>query len=51
VIEGVRALIVDKDHQPAWRFKSIDALDRADVVAMFDSPWTADTHPLRDLED
>ena len=51
VIEGVRALIVDKDHQPAWRFKSIDALDRADVVAMFDSPWTPDTHPLRDLED
>ncbi|KVG13435.1 3-hydroxyisobutyryl-CoA hydrolase [Burkholderia vietnamiensis] len=51
VIEGVRALIVDKDHQPAWRFKSIDALDRADVVAMFDSPWPPDTHPLRDLED
>ncbi|HEF4750070.1 TPA: enoyl-CoA hydratase/isomerase family protein [Burkholderia multivorans] len=51
VIEGVRALIVDKDHQPAWRFKSIADVDRADVLAMFDSPWTPDTHPLRHLKD
>ena len=51
VIEGVRALIVDKDHQPAWRFKSTADLDRADVLAMFDSPWTPDTHPLRNLKD
>ncbi|MDN7904899.1 enoyl-CoA hydratase/isomerase family protein [Burkholderia diffusa] len=51
VIEGVRALIVDKDHQPAWRFKSIADIDRADVLAMFDSPWTPDTHPLRHLKD
>ncbi|KVP56959.1 enoyl-CoA hydratase/isomerase family protein [Burkholderia ubonensis] len=51
VIEGVRALIVDKDQQPAWRFKSIADVDRADVLAMFDSPWTPDTHPLRNLRD
>ncbi|KVP40900.1 enoyl-CoA hydratase/isomerase family protein [Burkholderia ubonensis] len=51
VIEGVRALIVDKDQQPAWRFKSIADVDRADVLAMFDSPWTPDTHPLRNLHD
>ncbi|KVT81866.1 3-hydroxyisobutyryl-CoA hydrolase [Burkholderia ubonensis] len=51
VIEGVRALIVDKDQQPAWRFKSIADVDRADVLAMFDSPWTPDTHPLRNLCD
>ncbi|AOI57394.1 enoyl-CoA hydratase/isomerase family protein [Burkholderia diffusa] len=51
VIEGVRALIVDKDHRPAWRFKSIADIDHADVLAMFDSPWTADTHPLRNLKD
>ncbi|EKS9912761.1 enoyl-CoA hydratase/isomerase family protein [Burkholderia multivorans] len=50
VIEGVRALIVDKDHRPAWRFKSIADVDRADVLAMFDSPWTPDTHPLRHLK-
>ncbi|MFL6666604.1 MAG: enoyl-CoA hydratase/isomerase family protein, partial [Burkholderia ambifaria] len=36
VIEGVRALIVDKDHQPVWRFKSAADIDRADVLAMFD---------------
>ncbi|HDR9499602.1 enoyl-CoA hydratase/isomerase family protein [Burkholderia cepacia] len=51
VIEGVRALIVDKDHQPVWRFKSSADIDRADVLAMFDSPWTPDTHPLRNLQD
>ncbi|UEP29311.1 MULTISPECIES: enoyl-CoA hydratase/isomerase family protein [unclassified Burkholderia] len=51
VIEGVRALIVDKDHQPVWRFKSAADIDRADVLAMFDSPWTPDTHPLRNLKD
>jgi len=51
VIEGVRALIVDKDHQPVWRFKSAADIDRADVLAMFDSPWTPDTHPLRKLKD
>ncbi|KVR58711.1 enoyl-CoA hydratase/isomerase family protein [Burkholderia ubonensis] len=51
VIEGVRALIVDKDQQPDWRFKSIADVDRADVLAMFDSPWTPDTHPLRNLRD
>ncbi|KVN79072.1 enoyl-CoA hydratase/isomerase family protein [Burkholderia ubonensis] len=51
VIEGVRALIVDKDQRPAWRFKSIADVDRADVLAMFDSPWTPDTHPLRNLRD
>ncbi|KWE49317.1 3-hydroxyisobutyryl-CoA hydrolase [Burkholderia ubonensis] len=51
VVEGVRALIVDKDQQPAWRFKSIADVDRADVLAMFDSPWTPDTHPLRNLRD
>ncbi|KVD51115.1 3-hydroxyisobutyryl-CoA hydrolase [Burkholderia sp. ABCPW 11] len=51
VIEGVRALIVDKDHQPVWRFKSAADVDRADVLAMFDSPWAPDTHPLRKLKD
>ncbi|WP_306715364.1 enoyl-CoA hydratase/isomerase family protein [Burkholderia dolosa] len=51
VIEGVRALIVDKDHQPAWRFKTSADVGRADVLAMFDSPWTPDAHPLRNLRD
>ncbi|WP_175881544.1 enoyl-CoA hydratase/isomerase family protein [Burkholderia sp. BCC0044] len=51
VIEGVRALIVDKDQQPVWRFKSAADVGRADVLAMFGSPWTPDTHPLRKLKD
>ncbi|MEF9444021.1 enoyl-CoA hydratase/isomerase family protein [Burkholderia sp. 1B3(2022)] len=51
VIEGVRALIVDKDHQPVWRFKSAADVRRADVLAMFDSPWAPDAHPLRELKD
>jgi enoyl-CoA hydratase/carnithine racemase len=51
VIEGVRALIVDKDHAPRWRFDSVAAVSRDAVLAMFDSPWTRDTHPLRNLRD
>jgi enoyl-CoA hydratase len=33
--EGVRAVIIDKDHNPAWRPASIEALDPAAVAAHF----------------
>ncbi|WP_323118111.1 enoyl-CoA hydratase/isomerase family protein [Burkholderia alba] len=51
VIEGVRALIVDKDHAPQWRFGTVADVEREAVLAMFDSPWQPDKHPLRDLRD
>lgn len=48
-VEGIRALAVDKDHQPRWQPARIEEVTPAMVAAFFDSPWTADTHPLRVL--
>ncbi len=34
-VEGVRALLVDKDNQPAWEHSSLAAVSRAEVMALF----------------
>jgi enoyl-CoA hydratase/carnithine racemase len=51
VVEGIRARIVDKDNQPAWRISRVEDVKREDVERMFESPWTPATHPLRLLKD
>ena len=33
--EGIRAVIVDKDHSPRWQPPSLDAVSDADVAAHF----------------
>lgn len=45
--EGVRALLVDKDRRPDWRFKSLDAISPEQVDEFFQPPWQE--HPLNDL--
>ncbi len=47
--EGVRALLIDKDQQPAWRFKTVDDVPAAVIDELFESPWPADSHPLAAL--
>lgn len=49
VVEGVRALAVDKDHQPRWNPAQLDAVRPEMVAPFFESPWPAHAHPLRDL--
>lgn len=49
VVEGVRALAVDKDHQPRWHPARIEDVTPDMVAPFFDSPWPAHAHPLREL--
>lgn len=45
--EGVRALLVDKDKQPVWKYGSASQISSEALGAMFESPWS--DHPLSDL--
>ena len=50
LMEGIRAVIIDKDNQPKWNPPSLEHLD-ADAVAAFFAPrWTPADHPLANLE-
>ena len=49
VVEGVRALAVDKDHQPHWDPARIEDVTPEMVLPFFESPWPAHAHPLRML--
>jgi len=47
--EGVRALLIDKDQQPAWRYKDVAQVPHTVIDELFTSPWTVDSHPLATL--
>jgi enoyl-CoA hydratase len=51
MIEGIRALAIDKDRSPRWNPARVEDVDPALVAAFFESPWPAHAHPLRGLED
>lgn len=48
-VEGIRALAVDKDHQPRWNPERIEDVGPDLVDPFFASPWPAGAHPLRAL--
>ncbi|OGB05030.1 MAG: 3-hydroxyisobutyryl-CoA hydrolase [Burkholderiales bacterium RIFCSPLOWO2_12_FULL_64_99] len=50
-VEGVRALVVDKDHQPRWNPSEVESVTPAMVEAFFEAVWPPHAHPLRDLHD
>jgi enoyl-CoA hydratase/carnithine racemase len=47
--EGVRALLIDKDQTPCWRYKTVSDVPQAVVDELFRSPWSVNEHPLREL--
>ena len=50
LMEGIRAVILDKDNQPRWKPATLAELD-AEVVAAFFAPrWDGKSHPLANLE-
>lgn len=48
-IEGVRALIVEKDNQPRWSPPSLARADDASVKRFFGPRWSPAAHPLAHL--
>jgi enoyl-CoA hydratase/carnithine racemase len=45
-IEGIRALIVEKDNRPQWRPPRLDEVTRDSVEAFFKPRWAPRKHPL-----
>ena len=48
--EGIRALMIDKDNQPNWRFKSVDLVPQATVDYFFKNIWSQGVHPIAHLD-
>jgi enoyl-CoA hydratase/carnithine racemase len=46
ILEGIRALIVDKDNQPRWRPPTVGQVARDAVEAFFAPRWQPAQHPL-----
>ncbi|EAQ66022.1 enoyl-CoA hydratase/isomerase family protein [Marinomonas sp. MED121] len=47
--EGVRALLIDKDKAPKWRYDSVAAVEDTYIEDLLSSPWDKADHPLRYL--
>lgn len=47
--EGVRALLMDKDLQPNWQYKTVNDVPKSVIDELFRSPWQTHAHPLREL--
>jgi enoyl-CoA hydratase len=48
-VEGIRALVINKDHSPKWQPARIEDVTPEMVSAFFDSPWLKESHPLQKI--
>jgi enoyl-CoA hydratase/carnithine racemase len=48
-MEGIRALVIDKDRQPKWNPRRLEDVTPQMVAGFFVSHWPTSAHPLRDL--
>jgi enoyl-CoA hydratase/carnithine racemase len=49
VLEGVRALVIDKDNAPKWNPPTLQEVTPDMVARFFEPVWPAHAHPLRHL--
>jgi enoyl-CoA hydratase/carnithine racemase len=49
IIEGIRALIVDKDQRPRWSPPTLAEVLQSDIDEFFVPRWSPREHPLREL--
>lgn len=50
LLEGIRAVVVDKDNAPRWRPDRLEDVTPEMVDAFFTTPWRNGEHPFADLE-
>ena len=48
-VEGIRALVVDKDLAPQWRPATLEEVTPEMVQPFFTPAWPASANPLREL--
>lgn len=46
-VEGIRALVMDKDQTPKWQHSSVALLDQEWLDEFMASPWDRDAHPYQ----
>jgi enoyl-CoA hydratase/carnithine racemase len=50
ILEGIRAVLVDKDNDPRWRAARLEDVRAGDVDAFFAPRWRPEEHPLASLQ-
>ena len=50
VLEGIRALVIDKDNAPQWNPPTLGEVTPEMVARFFEPVWPAYAHPLRHLD-
>lgn len=50
LLEGIRAVVVDKDNAPRWQPSRLEDVTPRRVEAFFAAPWPAGKHPFAALE-
>lgn len=50
LLEGIRAVILDKDNAPKWRPPTLAEVTDAQLAAFFADRWSGSDHPLANLE-
>ena len=48
-VEGVRALLIDKDYSPQWKYQSVADVEAKVIDWFFESKWQESEHPLLEL--